>query len=169
MKPEFDPDFGSALDAAAAIRERKISAVELTQHTFRRIDNFQPKLNSYVYELRDQALEDAKHADQAVDRKTATGTLHGVPINVKESFGVRGQPCTWGVPEFKNAIASADSVAVRRLREAGAILLGATNVPRFLMDGQSFNEIYGVSNNPWDLTRTPGDHPVARPHRSRRG
>ena len=156
MKTEFDPDFGSALDAAAAIRERKISAVELTQHTLRRIDAFQPQLNSYVYQMRDQALDAAKQADQAIDHGTATGPFHGVPINVKESFGVSGQPCTWGVPEFKNAIAPADSVAVRRLRDAGSILLGATNVPKFLMDGQSFNEIYGVSNNPWDLTRTPG-------------
>jgi amidase len=156
MKTEFDPDFGSGLAAAAAIRERKISAVELTQHTLRRIDAFQPKLNSYVYQLRDQALDAAKQADVAIARHAPTGPLHGVPINVKESFGVRGQPCTWGVPEFKDAIAPADSVAVRRLRDAGAILLGATNVPKFLMDSQSFNEIYGVSNNPWDLARTPG-------------
>lgn len=156
MKTEFDPDFGSALDAAAAIRERKISAVELTQHTLRRIDAFQPKLNSYVYKMREQALDAAKQADAVIARNGETGPFHGVPINVKESFGVRGQPCTWGVAEFKNAIAPADSVAVRRLRDAGAILLGATNVPKFLMDGQSFNEIYGVSNNPWDLTRTPG-------------
>jgi len=156
MKTEFDPDFGSALDAAAAIRERKISAVELTQHTLRRIDAFQPKLNSYVYKMREQALDAAKQADAVIARNGETGPFHGVPINVKESFGVRGQPCTWGVAEFKNAIAPADSVAVRRLRDAGSILLGATNVPKFLMDGQSFNEIYGVSNNPWDLARTPG-------------
>jgi amidase len=156
MKTEFDPDFGSALDAAAAIRARKISAVELTQHTLRRIDAFQPKLNAYVYQLRDQALEAAKQADQAIAGNKATGLFHGVPINVKESFGVQGQPCTWGVPEFKNARAAADSVPVRRLKDAGAILLGATNVPKFLMDGQSFNEIYGVTNNPWDVARTPG-------------
>jgi len=156
MKTQFDPDFGSALDAAAAIRERKISSFELTQHTLRRIDTFQPKLNAYVYQLRDEALDAAKQADQAITRNASTGPLHGVPINVKESFGVRGRACTWGVPEFKNAKAPADSVAVRRLRDAGAILLGGTNVPKFLMDGQSFNEIYGVTNNPWDLARTPG-------------
>ena len=103
MKTEFDPDYGSALAAAAAIRERKISALELTQHTLRRIDAFQPKLNSYVYQLLDQALDAAKQADAAIARNAPTGPFHGVPINVKESFGVRGQPCTWGVPEFKNA------------------------------------------------------------------
>ncbi len=156
MKTKFDPDFGSALDAAAAIRERAISSVELTQYTLRRIDAFQPRLNAYVYQTRDEALEAARQADQAIARNASTGAFHGVPINVKESFGVKGQPCTWGVPEFKNAIAPVDSVAVRRLRDAGAIVLGGTNVPKFLMDGQSFNEIYGVTNNPWDLARTPG-------------
>ena len=156
MKTKFDPDFGSALDAAEAIRARKISSLELTQHTLRRIDAFQPKLNAYVYQLRDQALAAAKQADRAIARKKAAGIFHGVPINVKESFGVQGQPCTWGVPEFKSIKAPAHAVAVRRLLDTGAILLGATNVPKYLMDGQSFNEIYGITNNPWDLARTPG-------------
>ena len=155
-KHDFDLDFGSAADAASAIRARKISSVELTEHTFRRIDAFQPKLNAYVYQLREQALAAAKLADEVVARGATTGPLHGVPINVKESFGVQGQPCTWGVPALKNVKAPRNSVAVRRLLEAGAILLGATNVPLFLMDGQSFNDIYGTSNNPWDLARTPG-------------
>ena len=90
-------------------------------------------------------------------RQTATGALHGVPINVKESFGVEGQPCTWGIPPLRDPRGARHMrVAVRRLLDAGAILLGATNVPFELMDGQSFNDIYGISNNPWDLTRTPG-------------
>ncbi|MBZ5608607.1 MAG: amidase [Acidobacteriia bacterium] len=152
----FDPDFGSALDAAAAIRARKISAVELTEHIFRRIDAFQPKLNAYVYQLREQALEQARQADEAITRNRATGVFHGVPINVKESFGVQGQPCTWGLPGLKDSKAPANAVAVRRLLDAGSILLGATNVPLNLMDGQSFNDIYGTTNNPWDLARTPG-------------
>ena len=156
MKTNFDPDFGSALEAAAAIRARQISSVELTQHTLRRIDAIQPKLNAYVYQFREEALEHARQADAAVARNSASGVFHGVPFNAKESFGVQGQPATWGVLEFKDAIAPVDSVAVRRLRAAGGVLLGGTNVPKFLMDGQSFNEIYGVTNNPWDLARTPG-------------
>lgn len=152
----FDPDFGSATDAAAAIRAKTISALELTQHTFRRIDAYQPKLNAYVYQLRDQALAAAKQADDFIARGAAVGPLHGVPINVKESFAVAGQPCTWGIPGLKEAKAHRNSVAVRRLLEAGAILLGATNVPLFLMDGQSYNDIYGTTNNPWDVSRTPG-------------
>lgn len=156
MAPAFDPDFGTALDAAAAIRAKQISSVELTQYILRRIDAFQPKLNAYVYQLRDQALAAAARADEATARGMATGPLHGVPINVKESFGVEGQPCTWGIPFLRNSKAPAHAEAVRRLLDAGAVLLGATNVPQELMDSQSFNDIYGTSNNPWDLARTPG-------------
>lgn len=153
---KFDPDFGSALEAAAAIRAREISSVELTEHVFRRIDANEPKLNSYVYRLREEALAVAIQADGALLRGSARGVFHGVPVNVKESFGVQGRPATWGIPEFKNSKAPVHSAAVRRLLDAGGVLLGATNVPLFLMDYQSSNEIYGVSNNPWDLTRTPG-------------
>jgi amidase len=156
MKQDFDPDFGTALDAAAAIRTKQISSVELTQHTFRRIDAFQPTLNAYVYQLRDDAVAAAVRADEATARGTATGALHGVPVCVKESFGVAGHPCTWGIPPLKASKAAQHSVAVRRLLDAGAVLLGATNVPFELMDAQSFNEIYGTTNNPWDVTRTPG-------------
>jgi amidase len=152
----FDPDFGSAIDAAASIRAGKISSLELTQHTFRRIDAFQPKINAYVYQLRDQALASAKQADEALARGASAGPLHGVPINVKESFAVAGQPCTWGIPGLKEIKAPRNAVAVRRLLEAGAVLLGATNVPLLLMDGQSFNDVYGTTNNPWDVGRTPG-------------
>ncbi len=155
-QPDFDPDFGSAVSAASAIRSKKISSVELLQHTLRRIDAYQPKLNAYVYQLRDQALAAARAADEALAKGQGTGPLYGVPINVKESFAVQGQPCTWGIPAAKNARAAEDSVAVRRLLDAGAILVGATNVPLFLMDGQSYNDIYGTTNNPWDLARTPG-------------
>jgi amidase len=152
MRKPFNPDFASALEAAEAIRNREVSAMELTEQTFRRIDAYQPKLNAYVYQLRDEALASAKKADAAI----ATGALHGVPVNVKESFGVEGQACTWGLPRFAGARAARNSAAVQRLVDAGAILLGATNVPTTLMDGQSFNEIYGRSNNPWNLERTPG-------------
>jgi amidase len=138
------------------MRARQISSLELTQHTLRRIDAFQPRLNAYVYQLREEALAAARQADDALARGEGRGVFHGVPINVKESFGVQGQPCTWGIPAFKDAKAPANSVAVRRLLDAGAILLGGTNVPKHLMDGQSCNEIYGVTNNPWNLALTPG-------------
>ena len=153
---DFDLDFGSAVDAAAAIRAGKISSRELTEHIFRRIDAFDPKLNAYVYQLRESALADAKKADDALARNQTAGPFHGVPVNIKESFGVAGQPCTWGIPGFRDARASQNAVVVRRLLNAGSILLGATNVPLALMDVQSFNDVYGTTNNPWDLARTPG-------------
>lgn len=156
MATSFDPNFGSALDAAAAIRGRVISSVELTQHTFRRIDAHQPALNAYVYQMREEALSAAAKADETLARGEQVGPFHGVPVSVKESFGVRGQPCTWGFPMLKDARAGCHSTAVQRLLDSGAILLGATNVPMSLMDCQSFNDLYGQSNNPWDLSRTPG-------------
>ena len=141
MGHDFDPDFGTALEAAAAIRAKKISSVELTAHTWRRIDAFQPALNAYVYQMREESMAAAARADEATARGTATGALHGVPLNVKESFGVEGRPCTWGMPPLASSKAPAHSVAVRRLLNAGGVLLGATNVPFQLMDGQSFNDI----------------------------
>jgi hypothetical protein len=156
VQKTFDPDYGSALDAGAAIRAKTISSVELTKHTLRRINAFQPRLNAWVYQLREEALAAAREADESLARNEATGVFHGVPINVKESFGVEGQPCTWGIPGLKRSRAPLHATAVRRLLNAGAILLGATNVPLYLMDSQAFNDIYGTSNNPWDLSRTPG-------------
>ena len=84
------------------------------------------------------------------------GPLLGVPMTVKESFNVAGLPTTWGIPSGKNFRASEDALAVQRLKAAGAIILGKTNVPLSLGDFQSYNEIYGTTNNPWDVTRTPG-------------
>ena len=152
----FDPNFGSALDAARAVATRKISSVELTEHVFKRIDQFQPKLNAFVYLTREEALRQARSADEAVARKAKRGPFAGVPVLVKESFGIAGRPCTWGIPALKDSKAPANAAVVQRLLDAGAVLLGATNVPLNLMDGQSYNEIYGTTNNPWDVTRTPG-------------
>jgi amidase len=145
-------EYLSALEAAAAIRERRISSVEMTEHIFKQIDAWQSAINACVYLLREEALAAARKADET----PGTGPLHGVPVCIKESFAVAGQPCTWGSPALREAIAPEDSVVVRKLREAGAILTGATNVPLFLGDFQSFNDIYGVTSNPWDVTRTPG-------------
>ncbi len=152
----FNPSFSSALEAAVAIAARKISSVDLTRQTFERIDKLQPKLNAYVYLMREEAMAAARRADQAVARKEKRGPFHGVPVMVKESFAIAGRPCTWGIPALRNTSAPANSAAVDRLVGAGAVILGATNVPFQLMDGQSYNDIYGTTNNPWDVARTPG-------------
>jgi amidase len=152
-------DFATALQAAEAIRSGKISSVELTQRMFARIDRYNPQLNAFAYQLRDDALAQAKRADQAPARsksRPALGAFHGVPITVKESFAVEGHPCTWGIPALKDSKAPKNSEVVSRLLGEGAVLLGATNVPLNLEDWQSYNAIYGQTNNPWDVKRTPG-------------
>ena len=155
-KTTFDPNFGSALDAAAAIRTRKISSVELTRHVFERIDRFEPKVNAFVYQMREEALASASRIDDAIARKEQLPPFAGVPVIVKEAFGVAGRPCTFGIPMMKNALAPANATAVQRLLDNGAVLIGGTNVPLQLKDAQSYNDIYGTTNNPWDLSRTPG-------------
>lgn len=154
--PSHEIGFFSALQAAEAIRAKMISSLELTRHIFERIERYNPALNAFVYLLKDTALAQAQKADDAIARKEQTGVFHGVPVQVKESFGVAGQPCTWGIPSLKDARPPQNSAVVERLTSAGAILIGATNVPVNLSDWQSYNPIYGTTNNPWDLSRTPG-------------
>ena len=155
-------DFGTALQAAEAIRTKKVSSVELTERMFARIDYYNPQLNVFAYQLREDALAQAKRADAALahgkslDNKTSA-VFHGVPITVKESFAVAGHPCTWGFPPLRDSKAPQNSAVVNRLlADAGAVLLGATNVPVALADWQSYNAIYGQTNNPWDVKRSPG-------------
>jgi amidase len=149
-------EFASTLDAAEAIRKKHISSLELTQQTFARIDEYNPQLDAFAYQLREAALARAKHADEVQANGKSLGVFHGVPVHVKESFAVTGHPCTWGIPALKDSKAPSDSEVVARYRGAGAVLIGATNVPLALADWQSYNQIYGTTNNPWDVKRTPG-------------
>jgi amidase len=154
--PTVRLEFASALEAADAIRKKHISSFELTQQTFARIDKYNPKLNAFAYQLREEALAQAKHADEVQASGKSLGVLHGVPVHVKESFAVAGHPCTWGIPALKASKAPSDSEVVARFLSAGAVLIGATNVPLGLADWQSYNQIYGTTNNPWDVKRSPG-------------
>ncbi len=152
----FQPAFATARQAALAIRQKKISSLELTSITFSRIDKYNPTLNAFVYQLRDQALSAARRADAALAQGRSLSPLHGVPISIKECFGIEGQPATFGIPQFRKSKAPRNAAAVQKLVDAGAVLLGATNVPTFLWDWQSTNPIYGRTNNPWNPDRTPG-------------
>jgi amidase len=164
VPPELD--FATALQAAEAIRTKKVSSVELTERMFARIDHYNPQLNVFAYQLREDALAQARKADAALAQGKASGkssdskplgVFHGVPITVKESFAVAGHPCTWGFPPLRGSKAPQNSAVVGRLlSDAGAVLLGATNVPVALADWQSYNPIYGQTNNPWDVKRSPG-------------
>jgi amidase len=154
--PAAELDFASAVEAARAIRERRVSSVELTRRILERIDRYNPALNAYVNVLAESALGRAKEADAALAKGETWGPLHGVPVAIKESFGIAGVPATVGVEALADHRPSEDSEAVARLRAAGAVVLGNTNVPVMLWDWQSYNPIYGTTNNPWDVTRTPG-------------
>jgi amidase len=152
----FDADFGTATAAAAAIRSKQISSFELTKHCFDRIAQYNPPLNAIILQFQEQALARAEKADAAVVNHSTLGPLHGVPITVKESFNIAGVPTTWGLEPMKAFHPKHDSAVVEKLERAGAIIVGKTNVPVMLSDWQSYNPVYGSSNNPWDLKRTPG-------------
>jgi amidase len=149
-------DFASAAEAARAIRTGRIGARELTQRMLDRIQLHNPRLGAMVNVLADQALAEATRIDASRCGKEAGGLLHGVPIVVKDAFEIAGVPTTGGIKQLAQYRPANDSEVVRRLRAAGAIVLGNTNVPFVLNDWQSYNDIYGTTNNPWDLGRTPG-------------
>jgi amidase len=151
-----DLDFASAIDAAKLIRQRKASSRELTARMLERIKKFNPELNAVVNVLSDQSLTEARRADEAQAHREPLGPLHGVPILVKDAFEIANVPTTGGIPQLAQYRPTTDSEVVRRLRAAGAVILGNTNVPFVLNDWQSYNSIYGTTNNPWDLKRTPG-------------
>jgi amidase len=148
--------FATAAQMVAAIRNKTISARELVEQTFRRIDAINPALNAVVWELREPAMARAADADRALAEGVDLGPLHGVPITIKESFAYRGSPNSWGLPDLKRAMSPRTATAIERLESAGAIVVGKTNVPVLLADWQSYNPVYGTTNNPWDLARTPG-------------
>ena len=152
----MDLHFKSAAEIARLIRERKISAVETLKHFLARVETYNSCLNAIIWLDAARACERARAADAALAKGEIWGPLHGVPMTVKESYNVAGSPTTWGDPKFKNNVTETSALAVQRLERAGVVLLGKTNVPLLLADHQSYNAIYGATNNPWDLSRTPG-------------
>src|SRR2546421_6104877 len=151
-----DVPFRSARQLAADIRKKKIGALELLDLYIARVEKYDDALNAVVVRDFARARTRARAADRALARRAAWGPLHGVPVTIKESYDVAGLPTTWGVPTYKTNVATRNAVVVDRLLGAGAVLFGKTNVPLFLADWQSFNAIYGTTNNPWDVTRSPG-------------
>jgi len=139
------------------LRCKEISSRELTEELLARIEAVNPALNAVVELRREAALQEATTADEAITRGGDVGPLHGVPMTIKDSFNVAGLHTTWGNPAFKDFEADSDATVAKRLKRAGAIIVGKTNVAFMLGDfGQTANELYGVTNNPWDTTRTPG-------------
>ena len=147
--------YATAGEQSAAMAAGEVSSVELTGAAIARLERIDGEIGAVCVPDLDRALAAARVADVA-RRDGDRRPLLGIPMTVKESFNVAGLPTTWGIPAFKDFIAPADALAVERLRGAGAIVLGKTNVPVALGDLQTYNSIYGTTNNPWDLGRTPG-------------
>jgi len=148
--------FLAAGTLAGKLRSREIGCLELLDHHLARVSRFNPALNAIIWADADGARRRARQADEALSRGEIWGPLHGLPMTIKESFDLAGAPTTWGKPELSGHIAAANAVATDRLLGAGAVIFGKTNVPLMLADWQSFNEVYGTTNNPWNLARTPG-------------
>jgi amidase len=148
--------FASASQMLAQLRTRQIGCAELLQLHTQRIEALDPQINAVVVRSFEPAQVRAQAADAALQRGESWGPLHGLPITIKESFDFPGTPTTWGFVEHQHHIASQPALAVQRLLDAGAIVMGKTNVPVALSDWQSFNPVYGTTNNPWDLSRSPG-------------
>jgi amidase len=151
-----DVPFRSAKQLAADIKRKKVGCLELLDLYLARVEKYDGALNAVVVRDFDRARTRARAADRALARRQLWGPLHGVPMTIKESYDVVGLPTTWGVPAYKDRIATKNAVVVDRLLRAGVVLFGKTNVPLYLGDWQSFNAIYGTTNNPWDVTRAPG-------------
>jgi amidase len=147
--------FKTATECSAALAARKVSAVELAQDAIGRIERHDAKINAVCVRDFERGLDAARAADAGLARGE-TRPLLGIPVTVKESYNVAGLPTTWGIPDQKNFTPPEDALSISRVKAAGGVILGKTNVPLRLDDWQSYNDIYGTTNNPYDLARTPG-------------
>ncbi len=148
--------FVSAAAAAQAIQRREVSSVELTTETLKRIDRYNPAVNAVVTVDQEGALKRARAADLALSKGETWGPLHGVPCTIKDTLETAGLRTTAGSPALAKHVPTTDAAAVSRLRAAGAVILGKTNVPDMARDVQTYNAVFGTTHNPWDVTRTPG-------------
>jgi amidase len=155
-----EPIFMSATKLAELIRKKKISSEELVKAYVDRIEHVNYRLNAVVMECFDRAMKEAKAADQALRKGNTMGPLHGVPMTIKDSFETEGVISTGGTLGHMNYVPKKDATVVARLRANGAILLGKTNTPEFTLAGGGLkgvsttgNIIYGLSKNPYDLSR----------------
>ena len=147
--------FETAIGLSKALTQKEVSALELTEHAIQRIERHDAKINAVCVRDFERARDAARAADAARARGEARPLL-GIPMTVKESYNVAGLPTTWGIPAQKDFRPNEDALAITRVKDAGGVILGKTNVPLGLGDWQSYNDIYGTTNNPYDLTRTPG-------------
>jgi len=148
--------FDSAIDLAASIRKKEISSVELLDEYKKQYQLSNSQLNAIVTVDFDAARIRAKQLDDLTAKKQFLGPLHGLPITVKDTFKTKDMRTTAGAEEFSDNVPSENADAVQRVIDAGAIIFGKTNTPRFAADIQTNNKVFGITNNPWDLSRTSG-------------
>ncbi len=155
MKKE-DICFMSAYEMAEKIKTQELTSLEITETIIERIEKTNPIINAYCTPTFDLARKMAEKADEAVEKGEKMGLLHGIPVSIKDETETKGIRTTFGSKMFENNIARKDEAVVRRLRDAGAVILGKTNTPAFGYKGETDNLIFGVTRNPWNLERTPG-------------
>lgn len=155
--PLADPLYNSSAKAlACAIREGRLTSVEVVDMYLARIEEVNPALNAVVQLRAEGARADARLADQRLASGEPVGPLHGVPMTIKDSYDTVGMISSWGTLGRANTMPDRDATVVRRLKDAGAILLGKTNTPEFTFGFEADNLVYGRTNSPWDLARSPG-------------
>jgi len=147
---------GSVRELATAITSREVTSVQLVTAFLDRIERVNPKLNAVVHLISEAALKHARNADTELKNGNIKGLLHGVPITIKDSLDTTDAVTTWGTKGRTGVRPGADATCVSRLRQAGAILMGKTNTPEFTLSFETDNLVYGRTNNPYDLDRTPG-------------
>jgi fatty acid amide hydrolase len=145
-----------ARELARKIQARELTSSEVTEAFIHRIEEVDPLLNAVVVPLFDEARSQAIEADRALSEGRVLGPLHGVPVTIKEQFNVKGTRTTLGLQSQVGKVYDWEGTLVTKLRKAGAVILGKTNVPQLLVAYESDNRVYGRTNNPWDLERSPG-------------
>ena len=157
----------SATELADAIRSKQLSSKAIVEAHLEQIAKVNPRLNAVVQLTADSARKEADAADASLARGEIKGPLHGVPVTIKDTLETNGVICTGGTKGRANYVPKADATAVARLRAAGAVILGKTNVPELAGAIETDNLVYGRTNNPYDLARTPAAAAAAKPRSSR--
>src|SRR3989441_758903 len=145
----------SATELARLVRSREVSPVEVVEACLARVERYTPAVNAVVT-LNPRALDDAGDLELRLVRGEEVGLLAGLPVGIKDVTPVAGLRTTYGSALYRDYVPAEDALVVRRLRDAGAVILGKTNCPEFAAGGNTFNEVFGRTRNPWDPTRSAG-------------
>jgi amidase len=146
--------FLPATELARRVRKKDLSVRDVMAAHLGQIERLNPKLNALVTLVPEQAMKQAKEADEALAKNKEVGPLHGLPVGHKDLFPTQGIRTTFGSPVFKDFVPDHDALIVERFKKAGAITVGKTNTPEFGAGSQTYNEVFGETPNPYDLTKT---------------